>query len=266
MLTLLGAGQGQNTSFDADAQLFFTASGITDTTQKSAINTLVIGLKANSLWTKMRALYPFVGGTAGTHKWNLKDPRDLDAAYRLVFNGGWTHSSTGAIPNGTSGYVETFLTPSSSLTVNSVSMSFYYRTNNTPVSVDPVDMGCFKTAIQALTLTAVNGGSLFTKNLGSFLTVSNTSRLGLYTTSKINSTDATAYKNSVPVVSGASGGTLPTLSVLIGTIRVDSGAYAAGYNNNEFSFAHIGDGLTDTDVANLYTLVQAFQTTLGRQV
>jgi hypothetical protein len=32
------------------------------------------------------------------------------------------------------------------------------------------------------------------------------------------------------------------------------------------AFASIGDGLTDTEAANFYTAVQAYQTTLGRQV
>ena len=54
----------------------------------------------------MKALYPFVGGTATSHKFNLKDPRDLDAAFRLQFNGGWTHNSNGVTPNGTNGYAD----------------------------------------------------------------------------------------------------------------------------------------------------------------
>ena len=32
----------------------------------------------------MKAIYPFVGGTATTHKFNLKDPADINAAFRLV--------------------------------------------------------------------------------------------------------------------------------------------------------------------------------------
>jgi len=95
-------------AYDPDAQAFFTASGLTGATNLNAVNQLVLDLKAASIWTKMKAIYPFVGGTAALHKWNLKDPRDLDAAYRLVFNGGWTHSSTGALPNGTNAYANTF--------------------------------------------------------------------------------------------------------------------------------------------------------------
>ena len=115
---------------DADAQAFITAAAITDPTQQAAINTLVVDLKGYSIWTKMSALYPFVGGTASTHKFNLKDPRDLDAAFRLVFNGGFTHSSNGITGNGTNGFADTKFNPiSQSSNLNSFSLSVYSRTN-----------------------------------------------------------------------------------------------------------------------------------------
>ena len=96
---------------DPDAQAFITAASITDPTQQSAINQLVVDLKGYGVWTKMKALYPFCGSTASQHKWNLKDPRDLDAAFRLVFNGGWTHSVNGALPNGTNAFANTYFNP-----------------------------------------------------------------------------------------------------------------------------------------------------------
>jgi hypothetical protein len=38
------------------------------------------------------------------------------------------------------------------------------------------------------------------------------------------------------------------------------------FSNAEIAFATIGDGLSDTESVDIYTIVQAFQTTLGRQV
>jgi hypothetical protein len=40
----------------------------------------------------------------------------------------------------------------------------------------------------------------------------------------------------------------------------------SAWSDKECAFASIGDGLTDTEAANFYTAVQAFQTTLNRQV
>jgi len=38
------------------------------------------------------------------------------------------------------------------------------------------------------------------------------------------------------------------------------------FSAKETAFSSIGDGLTDTQAANYYTAVQAFQTSLSRQV
>ena len=117
-------------AFDADAQAFITAAVITDVTQQNAINTLVVDLKGYSIWTKMKAIYPIVGGTASQHKFNLKDPRDLDAAFRLTYAVGWTHSATGMTPNGAT-YADTKLIPNTTLSLNSTHISGYLRTTLT---------------------------------------------------------------------------------------------------------------------------------------
>ena len=57
---------------DPDVRAFWDSSGITDATQKNAIKTLVKQLKDSSLWTKVAVLYPFVGGSPNTQKWNIK--------------------------------------------------------------------------------------------------------------------------------------------------------------------------------------------------
>ena len=38
------------------------------------------------------------------------------------------------------------------------------------------------------------------------------------------------------------------------------------YANREVAFSTIGDGLTNTELSNLYTAIQTFQTSLSRQV
>jgi len=122
-------------SIDPDCAAFLTATGITDPTISGAVCTLVTSMKANGTWAKCSAIYPMVGGTATTHKFNLKNPADTNAAFRLSFVGGWTHSANGALPNGTNAYADTFLIPSVSLSLNSIHGSVYSRTNTDAVSV-----------------------------------------------------------------------------------------------------------------------------------
>ena len=131
LINSMGSGAA---AIDADAQAFITAAAITDSTQQSAINTLVTDLKGYGIWTKMKALYPFVGGTASSHKFNLKDPRDLDAAYRLVFNGGGIHSSTGYAGNASNAWANTHLFAQNTLTNSNLHVSFYSRTASTLIA------------------------------------------------------------------------------------------------------------------------------------
>ena len=119
-----------------DTHNFIQATGITDRTQITAVSTLVADLKYAGIWNKMKAIYPIVGGTAAAHKFNLKDPRDLDIAYRLAFTAGWVHSSNGMTPNGTSDYANTFVTPSIALSLNSTHISYYSRTNTQSTGLD----------------------------------------------------------------------------------------------------------------------------------
>jgi hypothetical protein len=56
---------------------------------------------------------------------------------------------------------------------------------------------------------------------------------------------------------------MPTISLFLGAAN---GLPITGYSNKQYAFASIGSGLTDAEAAALYTAVQAFNTTLSRQV
>ena len=267
------AGLTDIVGIDADAQAFITAAAITDPTQQTAIDTLVKGMKADGIWTKMKAIYPFVGGTATTHKWNLKDPRDLDAAFRLVFNGGWTHSSNGATPNGTNGYADTKLVPSSVLTQNSTHLSFYSRSNilNTlQFEIGSFNVGTAGLGSSSFGISYNSAPNGHMRNRVSTATPSTgfipTDARGLFTSNRTLSTQQKAYQNGVlKETASVNSDGLSTLQIAISANRIS--AVAVGdYSAKQTAFSSIGDGLTDTEAANLYTRVQAFQTSLSRQV
>lgn len=255
---------------DPDAQAFLTASGITDSTISSAINTLVTTMKSDGIWTKMKAIYPMVGGTASTHKWNLKDPRDLDAAFRLSFAGGWTHSATGALPNGTNGFADTKIIPTNILTANNWHLSYYSRTNNA-IGVDfdlgtGDNQGYYSTSLFLRRSNNTCGFDSGTASSGKRISASSMDSSGFFVGKITASNDRKFLRNNSLLVSSSTpaNNELHNYSILL-----------AGYNNigtpqffgsKECAFLTIGDGLTDTEASNLYTAVQAFQTTLIRQV
>jgi hypothetical protein len=251
--------------YDADAQAFITAAGITDLTQQAAITNLVIGLKTDGLWTKMKAIYPFVGGTATTHKFNLVNPADTNAAFRLVFTGGWTHSVSGAWPNGVNTYANTFLIPSVVQSLNNNGLGAYMKLN-TGGGVDPVIMGSFIGVTQASTLV-MSTTSVNSRLNGNILGSPIAGASGSYDAHKTAAANTVIYKNGTSL-SGVynSGGTLPSVSIYLGTLNLNGTAYGPGYTANELRLAYISEGLNATEVANLYTRVQTFQTALGRQL
>jgi hypothetical protein len=283
---------------DTDAQSFLNATGIITTTEANAINTLVTSLKNAGIWTKMKVIYPFVGGTATTHSFNLKDPRNLNEAYRLQFNGGWVHSSTGAKSNGSNGYANTFFNPylefgvthilPSNSTFSLTHFSKYIRNN---VSISPRklegvycnnsggynhfwQMGWDPNSPNGVAL--LNGSQI--PNGYSSVTLGNRTD-GFFTINRDGFTSLKSFRNSSLVSTNATDirlydsigrqlNTAPNQVFLIGARNdsYDGTLRPYGYNDFETAFQSFGYALTDSEASTLYTIVQAYQTTLGRQV
>ena len=252
---------------DADAQAFITASGISGT-NATAINTLVVNLKSANVWTKIKAAYPMVGGTATSCKWNLKDARDLEAAFRLAFAGGGTFSSNGYLPNGLNSFANTYLIPQVNLTNNNNHISFYSRTDANGLYADMGSSEASATSQLGL-YGRYLGNSL--ADSGTFsqsrITAATANSLGFYTSTRTANNVFKLFKNGSSIGTNITTNTVALLPNQVFTI--------GGYNENgnviqvsirQCAFASIGDGLTDAEALAFYNAVQTFNTTLNRQV
>jgi hypothetical protein len=247
-------------SIDPDAQAFLTAAGITDATISSAINTLVVDLKGYNIWTKMKALYPFVGGTSTSTSYNLKNT----AQYQIAWNGGWTWGANGVNGNAANSYGNTGFIPSAVTAQNSFAYGFYSRTNNDSLTVDIGGVGSngiydvFYARYLNSIYNTINSGLIYT-------TSANTNSQGFYIGSRTAATTIKNYKN----------GTLLTTGTTASSGNCNAEIWLGGFNNNgglqyptnrQYALFFISDGLTDTESANFYTAVQLFNTALARQV
>lgn len=122
---------------------FLAATGITNSTIISALNDLAWTWENYGIWVRMHAVYPFVGGTAATHKYNMLDAQDTDAAYRLTFNGTWSHGSSGADPNGSTGWANTHISPSVVFNTTDLESFGVYITSATTDGVGSYVMGAY---------------------------------------------------------------------------------------------------------------------------
>jgi len=244
---------------DADVTNFLTATVITDGTITTAITNLVSDLKTSYLWNRFLAIYPLVGGTASTHKYNLLDPRDLDVSFRTVFNGSWTHSSLGAVGDGSTAYADTNLNSLFNCTVFNETMGGYVQDNLSGCLIgstsNPTD--------QILQL----GGTLYASLSGGNGSTTFPADKGLYLVNRVDQTNSKAYINGVEVfdfVSGITGFGNKDLNYYFGA-RNDGGT-ASFYSTNTFSFVFVSRGFTVLELGTLNTIIQDFQTTLGRNV
>ena len=246
--------------FDADALAFFArvtaAGGSLSNTEKIATNQLVLDLKANSLWTPMKAIYPMVGASAAACAQNLKS-----SSFTGTFTSGWTFASSGVTGNGTSAYFETNITPLTDLSQNNLSGGYYIGNN---YNAEPRDILCTGSGSSFIGIYNT-GGNEIALNDGFASVVTPTKKNGLFVFSRIVSTQSKFYANNAQIFTNTITSNLPNIySLKIGCLTI--GGTLSRYSTNSIRFAHLGDGLTDTQSSNFYTAVQAFQTTLSRQV
>jgi len=256
-------------SFDPDAQAFFnrvtSAGGTLSGTEQTAVNQLVLDLKANSLWTPMKAIYPMVGASAAACAQNLKS-----SSFTGTFTStGWTFASTGVTPNGTSAYFDTTFNSNTNQTVNNFSLSVYVRTS-TMGTGSITDMGNWEN-LSALPLTNIQ---TITSRRGVYcwdysvatLNVFTSDASGMWGTSRsgVASWESFQRNTSVSQTTATNQTTIPNNNVYIGA--ANGNGTATEFSSRQIAFAHLGDYLSNTQFGNFYTAVQAFQTTLSRQV
>ena len=242
---------------DQDAQKFIAAAGITNIVQKTAITDFVTQLKDSLLWNKFMAIYPMIGGTQESIKWNLKDPRDLDTAYRLTFYGTPIYSSAGVLFSSPSDYANTHLIDNMLPGTNDNAISFYSDTQN---AISGYDMGCSDRVgpWNEFAIYEANDNTEFFGFHAFGVTPAITK--GLFMMS-CTAGDVKRYDNGLVTDSKGSSPTttFTNFPILIGSV---SGAPEVG--QKECALATIGSGLTDAEARTFYTIAQAYETKLGR--
>lgn len=248
-------------NLDPDAKLFLLATGLMNNIQISeAINNFVLELKENNLWNTFLCIYPLVGGTSTTHKYNLKDPRDLDAAYRLTFSGGYTHNSNGITGNGVNSNTNTNLNANVTQ-INNTSLSVYSKTTGANAGTEiGLSVGAASPRLNLMIHYTSNNTYFDINNayLGTAVALATTAT-GLYISSRTASNVIKLYRRGTAVSTQADASTTQnTTPIYFGVLA------GGGYTSRNTCFYSIGSGLTDTQAAQLNEAVQNLQTALGR--
>jgi hypothetical protein len=253
---------------DFNAHAYIIGAGLTiPSIEADASNQLVIDLKGFGLWSTMLAANPIVGTTSASQRTDLVTP---GGAFDITFNGTWTHTSTGAAPDGVTAYGDTGITPSINIPdINKYTFFFYSRTNvgdATQIDVGALD---YTGSLSRLQLNCNDGvNTRFASSTGALSSAATADSLGLFSVSRTGATTTDFYKNGVLVATVANAAlTLSTIPVYISAVNTNGGPSPANFSTRECAFFGVYDGALDaTQNANLYTAIQTFQTTLSRQV
>lgn len=242
---------------DADASAFIVTAGITDNTQKIAINKLVINAKTNGWWGLCDVIYPFVGGTEASHNINLKEA----ATHALVLGSvHYTHTPLGIVPDGSGADVVIVpYTPSTDAVAFDQHMSLYSQTN---IAGTGADMGAAPQAI-FIRYTDNNFYSTFDQS-STYAYGPMTDSRGWFLATKTASNVSRGFKNGVVIGTD----TAATTALLSTTPIWLNGVSGAGgtLTGKTLSFATVGLGMSDAMAALMYADIQEFQEALGRAV
>ena len=264
---VFGLGNPPGPSVDPDAQAFFNAviggGGTLSATEESAVNTLTLSLKADGIYNKLQAIYPLVGGTSGSMKWNLKDPQDTNAAYRMDFAGiGWTFDASGSKQsNNSATFGNTYYAQNTNNNTDGMSMGIYI---NGGTNAQGYDLGTYNGANDAMIAAGYGNNTFFVNYLGiSYITNASFTMPNGFFVANNDGTDTKGYRNGTEVSTGAEARDLAFVETLYLGNRNGGSPEPT---DRRYAFCFIGKSLDATDQANLYTAVQAFETTLGRQI
>lgn len=250
----------------AQGELFISVANITNPTQQEAIRYLVKQLVDNELINKFNFIYPFVGGDATRHSYNLINP----SLYQLTFFGGWTHSTSGATPNGTNTYATTGFIPTNISGTDNAHFSYYSRTNAQTTSELIMGSNSFgSTPFSYLQIRDAGNrtqGAFANSETNQPTYIGTTDSTGLFMANFQSNTLRQILKNKTVLNQN-------TVNLAIG--KSTAPIYLASYNNNgtpltyttkQCAFASAGNGMSNVEQALFYDIVQQFQTVLGRNV
>lgn len=256
---------------DADAQAFIDAAGITGETQQAALNQLVLDLKGTGsttnntdVWSDIYAVYPFtpidnVTANSSCYKWNLKDPRDLDAAFRLTFINTPVFSiANGLEQNATANaYANSHFVESANMVAGNNGLTI--STNNEPNYPNDYSIG-------DRTIFSIRKGTVrnFFYSASQLVLAAVSNKNGIKTLSRRSAIDMEGYFNGISEGTNTTSSTTQSnASVFI--LGVNNGAGApADYCEGNIDFSVIHKGLTTAQVVDLVDAINIYKTALGR--
>lgn len=252
---------GSYFDFDADTLAYVSAYTIANGSAPSntvivALNSLVTGLKSNSLWNDADVILPILGTTAATQKICLKTATD-----KVTWSGGVTHITDGVHFDGSTGYgavdwqapnlydrsAGEFIT---NITGGSNGWTGIFSGAIFGMQLEKSGSNCVLVATGVNTLVAVGASGVF--GLRTSVVESNSANGGKHYSG------GTLVDQQTPLSNPAGG----ILDYYIGALN--QGGTAILHRQDHSNFYFFGNAFTSTQVGQWNTLITTFNTAIGR--
>lgn len=248
---------------------FIAATGISNNTIIAALTALESDLTTAGLIdystpanNVIKAMYPIVGGSAATHKYNFLNPVDTDAAYRIAWSGTITHDADGVQGDGASGTGNTFF-DFADLPQNSSHLMYYTHSGSGGGWYDIGTAGGDGNFIMVTNFN--NGGAHYIAMSDGESTFSGTGT-GPYGCHLARRKDAStvAYDFNGTYSTTRSKSSISYAGAIIGLLGMRLNGAPLHYSTRKYNFFSIGEGMTDQQAVDYCVAVIAFNTALGR--
>jgi hypothetical protein len=244
---------------------FITTANITNPTEITAINYLVKELVDNNLMNKFNFIYPMIGGNATRHSYNLINP----FLHQLTFNGGWTHNTNGATPNGINGWANTNCATSLLGTTNNVHLSYFSLIDSAPGFGLAIGASQGASALAfAVKFSFNNGSYAFFRNsyTNTPFVINAQDARAFHIMNTTNPTSRQLIRNGILLNENTVNDPYasPTVNLYIGALNENGNA--TNFENKTCALASGGQGLSSGEITIFNTIVQQYQTILGRNV
>ena len=268
---LKAAGGGADPDATAYLAAVVAAGGTVDATITSATNTLFTDLKSAGIYTNIKVMYPMVGGTTGSVAVEGKQP----VTRNITWIGDITADSSGVVPpSGGTGYGDIPLNPSVDYSgyVNSNHIAYYSLTSAGSGGYFTWDIGVgnANTGVPLYGLIlrrAVNQD--FDYDAGDYpdgrLATTSSNASGFILGTATSASSKKLFRNGSLVLSDTATATGSDFNANFWLFRINSvPATTIEYAKHKCAFLSLGLGLNDTQAGDFQTIVNAFQTALGR--
>lgn len=249
-----------NTGFAEKTQLFITATEITNSILQNAVNQLELDLVTAGILNKYFAIYPLVGNSGTSQKYNLMNAEDTNAAYRLSFTGSIAYSNYGFTPSGIA-YANTNFNVSG---INSSNFGMVFAqegvdttgTTRTYMGVSSsassnfVVLGLLSTGSRSVALVGAASASEYQPSPSPPLS-------GVIAANALTGRQVSLVNNGNLIATVSNSGSLPNGSLFIGALNAISGG-AQLPANREIRIAAIRESLTPSELQAEATAFSSF--------